>query len=69
MASIIHCQPTEDVIKEITDMEKEFGDYEPGRWAWLMGHAQLLDEPIACKGALGLWTIPDEVKARLPEIY
>ncbi len=35
--------------------ERSFGDYTPGRFAWLLDHVRRLPEPVAAKGALGLW--------------
>ena len=35
--------------------EYSFGDYSPGRYAWLLANIKALPEPIPCKGALGLW--------------
>lgn len=40
---------------EMTEQEKAFGDYTPGRYAWLLANVKALPEPIPCKGALGLW--------------
>lgn len=50
-----------DTIKEgywkyITLDERSFGDYTPGRFAWILDDIKMLDEPIAAKGALGLWS-------------
>lgn len=39
----------------LTDQERAFGDYSPGRWAWLLTDIRAMSEPIPCKGALGLW--------------
>lgn len=39
----------------MTDLERLFGDYEPGRWAWLLADVKPLPEPVPAKGALGLW--------------
>ena len=39
----------------LTNQEKAFGDYSPGRYAWLLDNVQMLPEPIPAKGALGLW--------------
>jgi hypothetical protein len=36
--------------------EQEFGDYAPGRWAWVLTDIAALPEPIPARGALGLWT-------------
>jgi hypothetical protein len=40
----------------LTDQERTFGDYTPGRFAWLLASVRPLPAPIPAKGALGLWT-------------
>jgi hypothetical protein len=50
---------------ELTDQERAFGDYSPGRYAWLLADVQRLPEPVPCKGALGLWDLPAEVEAQI----
>ncbi len=35
--------------------ELPFGDYRPGRWAWLLEDIRPLDEPIPARGHQGLW--------------
>ena len=37
------------------ERERAFGDYSPGRFAWFFEDVKELPEPIAAKGALGLW--------------
>lgn len=39
----------------MSDSERLFGDYTPGRWAWLLADVKPLAIPIPAKGALGLW--------------
>ena len=39
----------------ILGQERAFGDYSPGRYAWLLADVRALPEPIPAKGALGLW--------------
>jgi hypothetical protein len=46
----------------LTDQERAFGDYTPGRYAWLLADVQPLAVPVPCRGALGLWTVPEAVK-------
>lgn len=41
--------------QRITLPEREFGDYEPGRYGWLLADVRPLPEPIPARGALGLW--------------
>ena len=33
-----------------------FGDWTPGRFAWLLEDVRPLDVPVRCAGARGLWT-------------
>jgi len=40
---------------DLTDQERAFGDYTPGRYAWLLSDVQALPTPIPAKGQLGLW--------------
>ena len=40
-----------------TSTEFAFGDYEGGRWAWVLADVQALAQPIPAKGALGLWEV------------
>lgn len=39
---------------QITEQERAFGDYTPGRYAWLLGNIRPM-VPVPAKGALGLW--------------
>lgn len=40
---------------DLTEQERAFGDYAPGRYAWLLADVRALPTPIPVKGALGLW--------------
>lgn len=42
-------------IRRLEEPERSFGDYTPGRYAWLLANVKMLAEPIPCKGALSLW--------------
>ena len=44
-----------DWVHELSASERAFGDYTPGRFAWLLANVRALPEPIPAKGALGLW--------------
>ncbi len=45
--------------------ELDFGDFTPGRFGWILTGGYRLKEPIPCKGALGLWTVPVEIEAEI----
>lgn len=44
---------------KIEGNELIFGDYTPGRYAWILDNIQLLNESIEVKGHLGLWSYND----------
>lgn len=51
-------------IQHAAEYEQDFGDYQIGRWMWLLDHIQALPEPIPARGSLGLWEWSrDEVAA------
>lgn len=45
--------------------ELDFGNYEPGLYAWVFTNVQRLPEPIPCRGAPGLWPLPPEVESAM----
>jgi len=63
---LVDCVATEDLLVQVNEEsgpEFAFGDYRPGRWGWLLQHAQLLTHPVPFVGRQGLWDVPDEVIA------
>jgi hypothetical protein len=49
----------------LTDQERAFGDYSPGRYAWLLADIRPLREPVPYKGALSLWSVPPAVQEQI----
>lgn len=41
-----------------TIAKDDFGDYAPGRWAWLLTNIQLVNPPAPVKGAQGFFELP-----------
>lgn len=39
----------------IGPLEREYGDYSHGRFAWLLADVEAFPAPIPARGALGLW--------------
>jgi hypothetical protein len=72
VATLAYCVPTVSVVNgshpgfgkpgsswPLTDQERAFGDYAPGRYAWLLSDVRRLATPIPWRGALSLWAVPD----------
>lgn len=57
-ATMLGCVETELIrgyVGTFTDQEEAFGNYDPGRFAFLLDNVIQLAAPVPAKGALGLW--------------
>ena len=54
-----------DRLALLNPEEHAFGDYTPGRFAWILDGAQALAAPVPAKGRQGIFDVPDH---RLPGI-
>lgn len=52
-------------IYAINTEEREFGNYESGRWAWELTELVKFDNPIPAKGALSLWDYYEQLSPEL----
>lgn len=52
------CAEDLDIFVPPPEPELSFGDYTPGRFAWILDKIQPLSQPIPAKGSLGLWEYP-----------
>jgi hypothetical protein len=68
IAQLVGCHPTDDItactsafeVTRITGIhpcrhERAFGDYTPGRFAWVLGDVQPVSPGVEARGELGLW--------------
>ena len=58
-ANLIEVIPTEQSV--VGSIEREFGDYSPGRFGWWLHEVRRVVNPPACRGMLGLWELPTDV--------
>jgi hypothetical protein len=57
---LLDCRPTES-FDVLAAQEHALGDYSPGRFGFVLGNLWKLPEPLAARGALGLWRPPAEL--------
>lgn len=48
----------------LTEQEAAFGNFAPGRWAWVLDNVRLLPKPISARGKQWLWEVRLPVSAR-----
>lgn len=54
-------------VLNLTDKEYAFGNYAPGRFAWMLSDIRALPKPIPFRAMQGLFTLPDDVACQLRE--
>lgn len=57
LAELVSCRSTEEVDKEIGEIERMYGDYSEGRFAFKLVNIRPLAEPVPWRGALGFWAV------------
>jgi hypothetical protein len=50
-----------DELERRNPAEYVFGNYEPGRFAWVLRDVVRLAEPVPFKGSQGIFDVPDEL--------
>lgn len=55
VVDLVDCVPTSRIKDALSDRERAFGNYAPGRWAWKLTNVRMLAEPLPYRGAQGLW--------------
>lgn len=61
VATIVDIKPTDELLLTIGAVEKLYGNYEPGRFGWLLENVRALREPVGCTGRQSFWTLPADV--------
>ena len=69
-ATITGMRRTEDMVGEVSGLERRYGDYGPGRWAWMLSDILPIpdDKIVPAMGALGLWSVPEEIDVVLRDL-
>ena len=45
----------------LTEQERAFGNYQPGRFAWHLELLYRVEPAVPCRGSLGLWDVPADL--------
>lgn len=57
VVAVVNLRDVQPITFSIVPQEPErsFGDYTPGRYAWVLREIVRLPKPIPARGSLGLW--------------
>lgn len=59
------CIPTVQLYGKISPQEQALGNYEPGRFGWILADLKRLKAPIPLRGQQGIFNIPKEAIERM----
>lgn len=65
---LVDVYKTEELREGLGPLERRYGDYTWGRYAWCTELVATLEQPIGAVGALGLWSLPESLNAMLERI-
>lgn len=63
VVDLIDVRPTEELVTIVDAIERLYGNYEPGRFGWVLDRIRPLREPVGCTGRQGFWTLDPDVEA------
>jgi len=69
IVKLTDCRPTEALREEIGEDEELWGNYDDGRWGWMLDGGPVIDlnPAIPLRGHQGLfdWEVPEEIAQRI----
>lgn len=63
VVDLVGCHRTEDLVERITDCERLFGDWSPGRYGWELQQVRVPSITIPVRGRQGLFYLSAEQTA------
>ena len=61
VCDLVDVRPTDELKFTVSAVERLYGNYEPGRFGWLLENIRPLAEPIGYRGGQGFFSVPDEL--------
>lgn len=56
---LVDVKSTDELVLTIGPIERLYGNYDAGRYGWLLTDVRALPEPVPYKGAQGFFNVPD----------
>lgn len=61
VATIVAVRPTDELDPVISERERDYGNYQPGRFGWLLEDVTELGVAIPWKGSQGFFAVPRDI--------
>lgn len=65
VVELLGAKRSEVLRQTLTMNELQMGNYEDGRYGWILGEVFRLPRPVHCRGFQKIWNVPDEVAVRV----
>lgn len=65
VVDLVDCVSTENLVGKISEQERAFGNYQVGRFGWIMENVRVLPTPVAYRGRQGIFSV--EISKQLIE--
>lgn len=63
----VSCLPSLDWMADLSEQERAFGDYSPGRYGWKLENPQSFGRHFSVRGSLSIWEVPAQTEALICE--
>lgn len=68
--NLVDCVPiTPEFVATLSEQERAFGDYTPGRYAWILEDIRQMDNPVPAVGMQRLWNWDETQADGIKRIY
>lgn len=64
IATLFDIMPIEDAADLFPD-QIQYGDFSPGRWAWMLRDIRKLNRPVPIQGSQGLWILDQQMESMI----
>lgn len=64
IVNLVDVKRAEDIVQEISAIERLYGDYSFGRYAWITESFRAFENPIPYIGRQGFFNVPDDLIKR-----
>lgn len=61
VVDLVDVRPTETLANNVSAEERQYGNYEPGRYGWIFDNIRVIHKPVEYKGGQGFFYVPDSL--------
>lgn len=63
VCELVDCKPSGELETTVSAVERLWGNFDPGRFGWILANVRPLPAPVPYIGRQGFFNVPDELNA------